>query len=69
ENVGFPAGNNRGISHAIKNHEPEFLFLLNNDTIIKDSLEKVLESFMRIYNSKDDIGIISPLILCYPEDN
>jgi len=31
-NLGFAAGNNRGIRSALQSHHPEFIWLLNNDT-------------------------------------
>jgi len=33
ENLGFAAGNNTGIKHALK-HEADFILLLNNDTLV-----------------------------------
>ncbi len=34
-NLGFTGGNNLGISHAIKNYNPDYLLLLNNDTLVE----------------------------------
>ncbi|MEH1740711.1 glycosyltransferase [Fusobacterium varium] len=35
ENFGFSKGNNIGCEYAIKNFNPEFLFVINNDIIVK----------------------------------
>ena len=35
QNLGFSGGFNAGIQHALEQHEAAYLFLLNNDTIIK----------------------------------
>jgi hypothetical protein len=34
-NLGFTGGNNLGISHAVKNYNPEYFLLLNSDTVVK----------------------------------
>ncbi len=60
ENVGFAAGNNLGIAHAIENGA-ELLLLLNNDTIIEpDLVQAMLPAF-------DDprVGIAGPIITYY----
>ncbi len=36
-NLGFTGGNNLGISYAIKNYNPDYLLLLNNDTRIEEN--------------------------------
>lgn len=36
-NLGFTGGNNLGISHAIKNYNPDYLLLLNNDTLVESN--------------------------------
>jgi hypothetical protein len=60
-NIGFAGGNNIGISHALK-FNPEYVWLLNNDTIVeKDTLTKLVD-VMECYS---EIGCISPLIYYY----
>lgn len=58
ENLGFSAGNNVGIRHALEKMS-DYVLLLNNDTEVeKDFLEKLVtegESFL-------DVGLLSPLI-------
>jgi N-acetylglucosaminyl-diphospho-decaprenol L-rhamnosyltransferase len=56
ENVGFPRGNNIGLSHAQGNH----LFLLNPDTeIIGDSLSTMLDYL----NDHPEVGALGPQLL------
>ena len=43
ENRGFAAGNNIGIKYALKKDDFEYIWLLNNDTVIeKNALEKLI---------------------------
>jgi GT2 family glycosyltransferase len=43
-NLGFTNGNNLGISIAIRETEPDYIVLLNNDTTVKpDFLQKLIE--------------------------
>lgn len=58
ENVGFARGNNLGIKAA----DGDFIFLLNNDTEVKDGIiEKMLDSFSK----SERIGAISPILRYY----
>lgn len=64
ENTGFPAGNNVGIRAAI-DQGTDYILLLNNDTILPsgDTVRNLIKSAA----SRDNLGILSPLILHYPE--
>jgi GT2 family glycosyltransferase len=56
KNIGFGAGNNRGIPAA----RGKYVFFLNSDTIVtKESLEKLLE----FADHNPDAGIIGPKLL------
>lgn len=37
QNLGFANGNNKGCQYAIKKYHPDFLIVINNDTIIEQS--------------------------------
>lgn len=63
-NLGFPGGNNVGIETALKK-DADYVFLLNNDTILKD--EDTLTSLVETMETHPNIGILSPAILEYPE--
>ena len=43
DNLGFAKANNEGAKYAIKKYHPDYLYIINNDTIInqKDLLEKI----------------------------
>ncbi|MFD1601637.1 glycosyltransferase family 2 protein [Flavobacterium artemisiae] len=57
ENLGFGRANNLGISLALQS-DSDFIFLLNQDTIIqKDTVEKLFELAIK----NPDFGIISPI--------
>jgi GT2 family glycosyltransferase len=60
ENVGFAKGNNAGCKYAIDKYNPDFLIVINNDTIIQQS-----DFLERIYNSygKNKFDMLGPKIL------
>ncbi len=58
ENVGFAGGNNLGISLATG----EFLFFINNDTIITDGC---IETLIATFENHSKVGGISPMITYY----
>lgn len=55
KNLGFAGGNNLGIKAA----QGDYLFFVNNDTLLTPS---VLESMIKRFEKDDDIGLISPKI-------
>lgn len=61
-NLGFPGGNNIGINFALKHYAPNYLLLLNNDTVVHPGFltELILEGE---YNK--DVGILGPKIYYY----
>ncbi len=64
KNDGFAKGNNVGIRFALANLNPDFILLLNNDTVVrKDFLDALVKSSQRDTNEK--IGIWSPKLLKY----
>jgi len=61
ENGGFAAGNNIGINYALAKDDFEFVWLLNNDTVIKkDSLSTLVN-----HASKENIGICGSTLMYY----
>lgn len=58
ENRGFAGGSNVGIRFALE-HKAEYIFLLNNDAIIKKDTIAVLAR----YAKNDPRGVFSPLVL------
>lgn len=63
DNLGFSGGNNVGIRYALQ-EGAEYIWLLNNDTIVD---EYSLASLIRVGDQDFSIGIIGSKILCYPE--
>ena len=63
DNSGFTGGNNIGIQHALENGA-EYVWLLNNDTIIEsDTLAKLVAKA----ESSPDFGLLSPVIHLYED--
>jgi len=66
ENLGFAGGNNVGIRYALKKDDFEYIWLLNNDTVIdKNALVELVDSFN--YYSKP--SIIGSKLLFYSMPN
>lgn len=62
ENYGFAKGNNIGIDYTIKYDNPEYILLLNNDTIVDpDFLEKMIS----VAQSDSKIGLLGPKFYYY----
>lgn len=65
ENGGFAAGNNIGIKYALKKDDFEYIWLLNNDTVIeKDTLSKFVKSFEE-RKQKEKLGILGSIQYYY----
>ena len=62
KNLGYAAGNNLGIKRALKN-KSDFIFILNNDTILD---EKMLLNLIDFAGSNQKIGILGPKIYFAP---
>ncbi len=62
KNLGFAGGNNIGVKQATGN----FLFFLNNDTIIT---RPILEILVNRLNSDEKIGCVSPKTTFWPQNN
>lgn len=57
-NLGFAAGNNRGIEYALENGA-DYTLLLNNDTTVSPSL---LSEMVEVAETDESIGIAGPVI-------
>jgi len=65
ENLGYTGGNNVAMRYAMQNGA-DYIWLLNNDTIIElDTLSKLVN----IAESSPEVGIISPIIYYYDQPN
>ncbi|MEL7669952.1 glycosyltransferase family 2 protein [Methanobacterium sp.] len=66
ENLGFAEGNNIGIRYALENLDPDYILLLNNDTVVDKNF---LIEMLKVSESDDKIGITGPKIYYYDEPN
>lgn len=66
KNYGFPGGNNVGMKYALKFFDPDYILLLNNDTVVE---ENFLGELIKKGESRRDIGILGPKIYFYDEPN
>ena len=64
ENVGFAEGNNIGIRYALNNLNPDYILLLNNDTVVD---KEFLVEMLKVSESDNEIGIAGPKIYYYDE--
>ena len=65
ENRGFSAGNNIGIKYALAKNDFEYIWLLNNDTVIEqDTLKKLVQ-----YANNTDVGICGSVLRYYDNPN
>lgn len=65
-NIGFGRGNNVGIVWALSNTECEFVFILNNDALVKPETISVLENALDTY---PEVGIVCPRIVMMEDPN
>ncbi len=62
ENYGFAEGNNIGMRFSLKNLDPDYILLLNNDTVVgKNSLDVLVKNG----ENNREIGILGPKIYFY----
>lgn len=59
ENLGFGCANNFGIQWVMQHSQCEFIFLLNNDTVVHEDSVAVLENAMA---DQADVGVMVPRI-------
>lgn len=62
KNLGFTGGNNRCVKISIDNIEPEYILLLNNDTVVERNLIKEL---LITANNNQKTQVVQPTILNY----
>lgn len=65
ENLFFTGGNNKGIDHAINEYNPEFILILNPDTIVE---KNILTSLYRVA-SNPKVGVVGPKIKFWNNEN
>jgi GT2 family glycosyltransferase len=65
ENLGFAGGNNVGIRHALE-RESDYIFLLNNDTVVDAAL---LDELIAAAGADLQIGLVGPKIYYYDQSD
>lgn len=66
ENYGFAKGNNLAVEYTLQYDNPDYVLLLNNDTIVDpDFLENMIQTAV----SDEKIGIIGPKFYYYDYNN
>lgn len=66
KNLGFAEGNNVGIRYALDKFNPDYILLLNNDTVV-DSL--FLNELIKAGGSEEDTGLLGPKIYTLGQNN
>lgn len=66
KNYGFAKGNNIGIEYAIKNLDPRYVLLLNNDTVVDKCF---LNELINCGERKENIAAIQSAIYYYNDKN
>lgn len=65
-NGGFAFGNNLGISYSQEKFSPDFIWLLNNDTVIKsNAISELLKTYTNYFNQGNNVGIIGSKLLYF----
>jgi GT2 family glycosyltransferase len=61
-NYGFAEGNNIGVAYAVNAFDPDYILLLNNDTVVD---EHFLKALVDTAEKDEQIGLIQPKMLRY----
>ncbi len=65
-NLGFAEGNNVGIKYALGNYDPDYILLLNNDTVVDSEF---LNELIKVAEEDMSIGILGPKTYLYNDPN
>ena len=66
KNYGFAEGNNIGMRYALKAHQPDYILLLNNDTVVD---KEFLGELVSVAESDERTGIVGPKTYYYSQPN
>jgi GT2 family glycosyltransferase len=59
-NLGYAAGNNAGLQHALE-LQADYILILNNDTLVAPDL---IDELIRVAEANPRIGMVGPLMYC-----
>jgi hypothetical protein len=66
QNHGFADGNNIGMIYALRNFNPQYILLLNNDTVVD---EKFMSEMVILAEEEKEIGFVGSKTLFYNDKN
>jgi GT2 family glycosyltransferase len=66
KNYGFAEGNNIGIRYAFNALDPDYILLLNNDTIVDP---RFLAGLVKVAEDNEEIGMVATKLLFYDSPN
>jgi len=66
ENLGYAGGNNVGIKFLLGKNEYNYIWILNNDTVID---KRVLSKMVKLGENDNKIGVIGPKVFFYDTPN
>ena len=66
KNYGFAEGNNIGIEYALKNLNPDYILLLNNDTVVDKNF---LNELVKFAEKNVNTGFLGPKAYYYDKSN
>lgn len=62
-NLGFAGGNNRAVVYALSKYRPDYLLILNNDTIVGEGM---VRQMIAAFTSDPKVGMVVPKIYFSP---
>jgi len=65
KNYGFAGGNNIGIRYALDHYSPDYVFLLNNDTVVAPDL---LDELVKAAENDPEAGVLGPKVYYFDFD-
>ena len=65
KNYGFAGGNNIGIRYALDHSSPDYVFLLNNDTVVAPDL---LDELVKAAENDPEAGVLGPKVYYFDFD-
>ena len=66
KNYGYAGGNNRGITFALGKYKPDYILILNNDTVVEPNF---LSSMVKIAEKENNCAAVVPKIFYFEPNN
>lgn len=66
KNYGFAAGNNIAIKYSLKALNPDYILLLNNDTVVDQGF---LSELIKVAEDNEEVGMVATKLLFYDAPN